>query len=120
MSNNLINLALRFFLEIAALVAAGYWGWTQHEGIGRVLLTIGIPLIMAALWGVFRVNDDPGKAPVVVSGWVRLLLEIAFFATASILLYAAQQQNAAILFAVVVFIHYVISYDRIVWLLRER
>jgi hypothetical protein len=48
------NLALRFFLELAALTAFGYWGATS--GVGRVLsllLALGLPSIVAALWGLF-------------------------------------------------------------------
>ena len=33
MSAHPINLALRFILELAALYALGYWGWTQHDGL---------------------------------------------------------------------------------------
>jgi hypothetical protein len=31
MSKNPANLALRFVLELAALAALGYWGWTTHN-----------------------------------------------------------------------------------------
>lgn len=119
MANNPINLGLRFVLELAGLVAMGYWGWTQHEGIARVLLAVGVPLIAAALWGTFRVDNDPKKAPVKVPGVVRLLLEVAFFGTAVGLLAAASQTTAAIVFGAVVLFHYLISYDRILWLLKQ-
>jgi NADH:ubiquinone oxidoreductase subunit K len=119
MANNPINLGLRFLLELAALFAMGYWGWTQHEGILRVLLAIGVPLIAAALWGTFRVDNDPKKAPVKVPGLVRLLLEIVFFAVGVGLLAAANQTTAAVVFGVIALFHYVISYDRILWLLKQ-
>jgi hypothetical protein len=32
---NPINLAVRFLLETAALIAIGYWGWTQFDGALR-------------------------------------------------------------------------------------
>lgn len=120
MSQNPLNLILRFILEIAALIAQGYWGWTQHEGIARLLLGIGIPLIFAALWGIFRVPGDPKDAPVAVPGVVRLLLEAAFFGAAVGLLIAANQQSAATLLGILTLVHYVFSYDRIVWLLKQR
>ena len=119
MSNNLINLLLRFLLELAALFAMGYWGWMQHEGILRVLLAVGVPLIAAALWGTFRVDNDPKKAPVKVPGVVRFLLEMVFFATAVTLLAAANQTSAALVFGAVVLFLYAISYDRILWLLAQ-
>jgi hypothetical protein len=84
-----------------------------------VLLAIGIPLIAAALWGTFRVDNDPKKAPVAVPGVVRLLLEIVFFAAGVGLLAAANQTTAAAVFGLVVLFHYLISYDRVLWLLKQ-
>ena len=72
MSNNPLNLGLRFILELVMLYALGFWGWTRHAGFLRYLLTIGLPLLAAGLWGVFRVPEDAsanGKAPVPVPGW---------------------------------------------------
>ena len=43
MGQNPLNLALRFILEILALVAIGYWGWTTNTGALRYLLTFGAP-----------------------------------------------------------------------------
>ena len=122
MGSNPINLALRFLLELAALSAIGYWGWTQHDGALRFILTIGLPLLAAILWGTFAVPDDPsrsGKAPVPVRGIIRLLLELAFFAIATWLLFDARQLSSGRILGVVVLTHYLISYDRIGWLLKQ-
>jgi len=119
MGSHPINLALRFFLELAGLFAMGYWGWTQHNGLSRWLWTLGLPLVFAVLWGSFRVNGDPGKAPVAVPGILRLLLEIAFFGAATWALYAANRPTWGLVFVLVTLAHYVISYDRIGWLLRQ-
>lgn len=119
MGKNPLNLTLRFILELAALVAAGYWGWTQHEGILRLILMIGVPLIMATFWGVFRVDYEPNKALVKVPGWVRLILEMVYFGVAAGLLAAANQPDTALVFGGVVLFHYLISYDRIAWLLKQ-
>lgn len=120
MSNNPINLALRFFLELAALVALGYWGFTQNQGIMRVILGLGIPLLAAALWGTFRTPSDHGKGIIAVPGIVRLLLEAAFFGAAVWLLAAADQPNTALIFGVVIVGHYLVSYDRVLRLLKQR
>ena len=120
MANNPLNLALRFILELVGLFALGYWGWTQNTGILRYVVTIGLPLLAAALWGTFRVPDDPGKAPVAVPGALRLLLEAAYFSAASWAFYAAGQDTWALVFGAVVLGHYVISYDRVLWLLKQR
>lgn len=122
MSQNPINLAVRFLLELAALAALAYWGWTQHSGVLRFLLAVGLPLLGATLWGVFAVPGDrsrSGGAPVPVPGIVRLLLELALFGFAAWCLYDAGRVLLANLFGLVVLIHYIISYDRIMWLLRD-
>lgn len=117
MASHPLNLALRFLLELAALAAYIFWGWTAHEGAQRYLLGIGLPLLAAVVWGAFRVPNDPGKAPVPVPGPVRLALEVAFFAGAVGLLATVRPTPALVLGALVV-LHYLVSYDRVLWLLR--
>jgi hypothetical protein len=119
MANNPLNLAVRFGLELAALWAMGYWGWTQHAGPARWLWMLGLPLIAAAAWGTFRVPNDPGPAPVAVRGWVRLLIEAAVFGGAVWALFAAGRGGWAWVLAAIVAVHYAVSYDRIGWLLRR-
>jgi hypothetical protein len=121
MAKNPLNLLIRFLLEMLALVLLGYWGWSQAGGWLRYLLAIGIPLGAAVLWGTFNVPDDPsrsGRAPVRVPGWLRLFLELAFFAFAAWGLYDAGSELFALIFAAIVLVHYAISYDRILWLLK--
>jgi hypothetical protein len=54
-----------------------------------------IPLLAATAWGVFNVKGDPsrsGKAPVPVPGIVRLLLELAFFGSATLALFQSRPE----------------------------
>jgi hypothetical protein len=120
MSKNPANLVLRFVLEMVALAALAYWGWTEHSGVARVVLGIGLPVAAAAVWATFRVPDDPRDPPVTVPGWVRLLLEVVYFAAAVILLAAAGKSQLAAILGVIAVLHYAASYDRIWWLLTER
>lgn len=123
MSQNPINLAVRFLLELAALASLAYWGWTQHTGLTRFLLAVGLPLLGAVLWGVFAVPGDrsrSGGAPVPVPGVVRLLLELLLFGFAAWCLFDAGLVLLANVFSIIVLIHYALSYDRIVWLIKER
>ena len=122
MGSHPLNLAVRFLLELAALLVMGYWGWTQHDGLWRWLLTIGLPVVAAVIWGTFAVPNDPsrsGNAPIPTPGTIRLILELSFFALATILLIASQLPLAGVIFAVITIIHYTLSYDRILWLLRN-
>lgn len=122
MGSHPLNLAWRFLLELAALGAMGYWGWTQHEGASRWLWSIGLPIVTAVLWGTFTVPNDPsrsGQAPVPTPGIIRLLLELSIFAVAIILLYLSQQQTLSIIMTIMVVLHYLLSYDRLLWLWRQ-
>lgn len=122
MGSNPINLALRFLLEIFSLAVIGTWGWKQIENWERYVLAIGLPLFAAVIWGTFAVANDPsrsGNAPVPVSGIVRLGIEFVFFAFATWALYNMESKQLSIVFGAIVLIHYVISYDRIYWLLTK-
>lgn len=49
-----ILLAIRFGLELGALLALGYWGFTTGEGpIAETVLGLGAPLLAAVIWGLF-------------------------------------------------------------------
>ena len=123
MGSHPINLAVRFLLEIVGLIAIGYWGWQQVEGVGALVLTIGLPILAAILWGTFAVPNDPsrsGKAPVPVPGWLRLLLELAFFGFAVWSLYDVGESTVGLVLAVIVLIHYTLSYDRLLWLVKQK
>jgi predicted outer membrane lipoprotein len=118
-----INLALRFLLEISALAAIGFWGWKQGEGGLRFILAIGVPVFAASVWGTFAVPEDSsrsGKAPVPVSGILRLVIESAFFSFATWSLYKATGLLLACIFGIVTIIHYAISYDRLIWLIKHK
>lgn len=80
-----VNLAFRLVLEISALVALGAGAYAVGSGPVAWLLAIAVPLIAALAWGTFNVPGDEsrsGKAPVVVPGAIRLIIELALFATA--------------------------------------
>jgi hypothetical protein len=122
MGSNPINLAVRFILEMAGLAALGWWGWNQGEGILRFILALGIPFLAAVLWGTFAVPDDQsrsGKAKVPIPGIVRLMLELAFFVTATWSLFATGLTALGWIYGIAVLIHNIISYDRVMWLVRQ-
>ncbi len=117
MYNNPLNLAVRFGLEIAALVAMAIWGWKQHHAPWKLILAIGIPLLAAAIWGIFRVDNDPGKAPVVVPGIVRLLIEGVFFAAALWMWKDMGYTRTFWIMLALLVLHYGVSYDRVLRML---
>ena len=88
----------------------------------RIAIAIAIPIVAATLWGTFAVPGDPsrsGSAPVPVPGALRLALEFGFFASATLALYNLRFARLAALFAAAIALHYLLSYDRIRWLLSR-
>ncbi len=118
MSENVLNLGLRFALELAALWAFGYWGWVTHDGPARYLWSVGLVVLAAAVWAVFRAPGDGGAPIVTVPGWIRLLIETAYFAGAVAALVASGRRSLGIALAVIVLLHYAVSYDRVLRLVR--
>ncbi len=122
MGSHPINLIFRFILELCALTAIGIWSWNQSDGFVGIVLSIGIPIILAAIWGVFAVPDDPsrsGAAPVIVSGIVRLIIELAIFTFAIWSLYNIGSISSSKILGIAVLLHYILSYDRIIWLFAQ-
>lgn len=122
MGSHPINLAVRLLLELSALGIMGYWGWMRGEGMFRFVLAIGIPLFAAVAWGVFAVPDDPsrsGQAPVAVPGIIRLALELVIFGFATWALYNTGHTLLSLIYGAIVVIHYLVSYDRVVWLIKQ-
>lgn len=119
---NPINLALRFFLEIAALGGFAVLAWHISVGWWRYLAVLVVLIVLMTLWGVFAVPDDPsrsGNAPIPVPGSVRLGLELAILLGGGIAFsYAGQSIVGAALIALVL-LHYALSLDRIGWLLQQ-
>lgn len=92
-----LNLVVRFVLEICALWALGYWGF--HVGDSDVIhwiLGIGIPVAAALLWAGFVSPKARYEVPEVV----RLSIEFDVFLGATLALYFSDKDLLAILFAI--------------------
>lgn len=117
-----LNLALRFILELLILFIEGYWAWKTQSGIEKYILVIALPLAIAIAWGVFAVPNDPsrsGKTVVAVSGITRLVIEFIVFGSGVWFMYKSINPLYSIMFAIIVILHYAISYERIAWLLKQ-
>ena len=102
-----INLALRFILEVCALVFLGYWGFKSSQGLlMKSVLGIGLPLLIAIIWAVF---GSPA-APIPAEGFQRLLLEIFIFGLATFALYSSGKPTLAIIYAITVIINRILIY----------
>jgi hypothetical protein len=102
-----VNLALRFLLEICALLALGYWGFhTGKSLILKIVLGIGTPLMVAIVWGMF---GSPG-APVKLSASFHLLLEFIIFGLPVVALYVAGKPGLSLVFGLTVVINRSLMY----------
>ena len=119
MSQNPINLIVRFVLEIVILVALAMWGAAQMAGWKGVLLAIVLPIIAAAIWGTFRTHGDHGHGLIETPGRARLLIEMALFILAGWALYDLGHPKFALGFGAGVVFHYLLSYDRVWFLLSK-
>ena len=118
-SNNPVNLALRFILELVAIASIGYWGWHAYDGTWQIVMGLGLPLLAAVIWGTFRVPNDPGHAPVQVPGFIRLVLELLILYAGAWALHIVGHSTAGLLDFTMISLHYVVSYDRVIWLLQQ-
>jgi len=116
------NDLLRFILELWALVAFGYWGLNQSLGLFNYVLMVLLPILVAVFWGIFAVPNDPsrsGGAPVPVPGTLRLLLEFLILGLAFGAMYVEGLVYLSLTFGVLVIVHYILSRERIKWLLSN-
>jgi hypothetical protein len=102
-----INLALRFILELCALLAVGYWGFKTGSGfVMKMGLGIGVPLFMAVIWGTFGAP----KAAVQLSAGLHLFLELIIFGLPVVAMLAAENPRLAWAYAVIAVINRVLMY----------
>ena len=121
MAKRKLNLGLRIILEIANLISIGYWGWKQHIGVLRYALAFSLPVTTALLWIMLPATDEAynGLPFIAIPGPIRLFLEFAFFGFAIWGLLNSGSILPAYGLGIGVIIHYLISYDRVVRLLKK-
>ena len=100
------NLALSFFLELGVLAALGFWGFQTGQGtIARIALGIGAPAVAVVVWALF---GSP-QATWHLDGIFRLLLEVVFFGSAAVALFAAGQHVLGVTFALLFVLNTVLA-----------
>ena len=96
-----LNLVLKFVLELAALAALGVWGASIADGAAAVLLAIGLPAVVAGLWGTLAAPRARHRLPL----RLRAPFELGVFALATFALWRAGWAAAAVAFAVVAIVN---------------
>jgi hypothetical protein len=88
-----LNLAVKFLLELVALVAFGLWG----ASIAGLAGAIALPLIAAVLWGTFAAPKARRRLPL----RLRAPFELTVFALGALALWVAVSVVLAALFAAI-------------------
>jgi hypothetical protein len=91
------NLAVRFILEMGALVALGYWGWKTGDGGMKWVLAVGSVIAAVVVWSLF-VSPDP---TIELARPVRLAIEFVVWAAAASALWATGLHIVAVAFIVI-------------------
>jgi Protein of unknown function (DUF2568) len=90
------NLALTFFLELGVLAALSYWGLQTGPGtIPSIARGIGAPVLAVVVWWLFGAPQAKWH----LNGIYRLLLEVIFFGSAAVALFAVGQHVLGVAFA---------------------
>lgn len=102
-----INLGLAFLLELALLASFGYWGFTTNWGmIARFGLGLGVPVVVAIIWGCFEAPRATWPLP---EPW-HLLLKLALFGLGVAALFLAGRRGTGIAFAIIIVINIILAY----------
>lgn len=123
MSQNAVNLAVRFLLEIAGVVGLFRLGLWIADGPLALLLAIVFSMGAATAWGLFNVPGDrsrSGRAPVQVPGAVRLSIELVLLGGGAVGWFLAGPGWFAWTYTITLVAHYVLSWDRVGWLVGLR
>ena len=94
----MLNIGLRFLLELGILVIFGYWGFKTGGGtFAKILLGIGAPILFAVVWGTLLA---PKSSMRLGEPWL-FLLELVIFALVSWALYSTGKVSLAMTFGVI-------------------
>ncbi len=103
----ILNVILRFLLEILTLIAIGFWGY--QRGVGTImsfLLGIGVPLIIAVIWGLFFAPASTVNIPL----WLKFGFEVMIFGLAFVALVSMRFSTSAYIFGLAVLINQTLLY----------
>lgn len=97
-----LNLLVRFLLELCMLAAVAYWGFkTQSSWPMKILLGIGLPILIAVLWGIFLAP----RATHPLSGISFLALELILFGSGAVALFASGKPNLGWVYIIILIVN---------------
>ena len=100
------NDALRFFLELSALAAVAYWGWSEHGGVWRWVLVVVAPAAVVLVWGRWMAPKSQSR----VSDPWRLAIELLVFGGAALALWDADEPVQALVLGAAAAVHLALTF----------
>lgn len=93
-----LNLGVAFFVELAAVAAFGYWGFTVGPNtLLKIVLGLGAPALAIGVWAVLGAP----KSTMHLQGAAYLVLQAVFFGGAALALVAADQRGLGLAYALI-------------------
>lgn len=97
-----INLTVAFLVELAAIAALGYWGFTEGPNtLAKFALGLGAPALAIVVWAIFGAP----KSSMQLQGAAYLALQAVVFGAGALALVAAGQKWLGIAYAVIALIN---------------
>ena len=100
-----INTTLSFLLELAMLIALGYWGfYGDKSDLAKWMLGIGLPLLAVVVWGLLFAPRAVYRLKSISGNFLSLLL----FLLAAAALFYTKHPVLAIVFAITAIVNRVL------------
>ncbi len=100
-----LNLLVRFLLELCMLVAVGYWGFETHSGwAAKIILGIGLPVLIAAVWGLFAAPRGPYR----LTGVAYIVLSLILLGSGAIALFASGRTNLGWIYTIILIVNQIL------------
>lgn len=97
-----INLGVAFLLELGALAALGYWGFTVGpNALLKFVLGLGAPALAVVVWAIFGAP----KSSMQLRGVAFLALQAIFFGGAALALVVAGQRGVGVAFVLIALVN---------------
>jgi hypothetical protein len=97
-----LNLLVRFLLELCMLAAVGYWGFQTGSGWGlKIMLGIGLPVLLIVIWSLFVAP----KAVYPVRGSLHIVLSLILLGSGAVALFASGKATLGWIYAIVLIVN---------------
>ncbi|HMB23714.1 MAG TPA: YrdB family protein [Anaerolineales bacterium] len=104
----MLNLGVRFLLELCMLAAVGYWGFKTQTGMMKIVLGIGLPVLLIVIWSLFVAP----RAVYPLHGVSHMLLSLILLGSGAVALFASGRTALGWAYAIILVVNQILL---IVW-----